>query len=306
MANERGYTKDLLILPFDHRTSFQKKMIGHGNPPSAAEIEQMAGFKMIIFEGFEKAVASGLPKDKMGILVDEQFGAAVIKKAKSLGYAVSVSAEKSGQNEFDFEYGNDFAKHIEAVNPDLVKVLVRYNTEDDATLNKRQADKLAQLGKYLNENNRKFMFELLVPPTDSQLDRCKGDKAVFDVEMRPKLMVKAIEELQAAKVEADVWKLEGLDRKSDCEMVVKVCRQGGRDKVGVIILGRGENDAKVREWLRVGANVSGVIGFAVGRTVFQQALLDFQAKKLNRDEAIERIAGIYSGFCRLWLELREG
>ncbi|MCB0416356.1 MAG: DUF2090 domain-containing protein [Bdellovibrionaceae bacterium] len=306
MANERGYSKDLLILPFDHRTSFQKKMLGHGNPPTPAEVQQVADFKMMIFEGFEKAVSTGLPKEKMGILVDEQFGAAVIQKAKAFGCSVSVAAEKSGQDEFDFEYGADYAKHIESVNPDFVKVLVRYNPEDDAALNQRQSQKLATLGQYLNQKNRKFIFELLVPPTTSQLERCKGEKSVFDVEMRPKLMVQAIHELQKAKVEPDVWKLEGLDRKSDCEMVVEACREGGRDKVGVIILGRGENDAKVREWLRVGANVAGVIGFAVGRTVFQQALLDFQAKKASREEAIGRIADSYAGFCRLWLEAREG
>ncbi len=304
MAKSLGYTKDLLILPFDHRTSFQKKMLGHANPPTPAETKAVSEYKMIVYEGFEKAVKSGLPKDSMGILTDEQFGLSVLQKAKKGGFIVCVAAEKSGQDEFDFEYGKDFKSHIEKIDPDFVKVLVRYNTGGDKAQNQAQATKLAELSRYLEEKGRKYVFELLVPATDEQLSKCKGDKGVYDIEMRPKLMAEAITELQNAGVEADVWKLEGLDRKEDCERVVKACQQGNRNSVGVIILGRGENDEKVRQWLRVGANVPGVIGFAVGRTVFQQPLLDFRDKKISHEQAVDAIADKYGAFCRLWLDER--
>jgi len=303
-VQDRGYNKQLLVLPFDHRGSFQEKLFGIKGKPTPEETKMIASYKTIIYEGFEKAVRSGLPKDIMGILVDEQFGSEVIQRAKASGFSVSVPAEKSGQDEFDFEY-SDYQSHIEKTNPDLVKVLVRYNPEGDKEMNCRQAGRLAELSRFLEKTNRKFMFELLVPATSAQLDQCKGDKKVFDTEMRPSLMVRAIHELQKTGIEPDVWKLEGLDRTEDFVKVCQAAREGGRDKVGCIVLGRGESSEKVREWLQAGVNVKGVIGFAVGRTVFWEPLKAFKEGKVSREQASEQIAKNYSGFCRMWLEARK-
>lgn len=303
MRKERGYKKQLLVLPFDHRASFQEKMFGIKGVATAEQTKEIASYKDIIFEGFEKAVKSGLPREIMGVLVDEQFGENVLKKAKSAGFTVCVCVEKSGQDEFDFEYPN-YQEHIEKYQPDIIKVLVRYNPESDKQLNERQATKLAELSRYLDKTNRKYMFELLVPPTKEQLDRCGGDKSAYDLNVRPSLMVKAIEELQNHGVEADIWKLEGLDKREDFEKVCAAARQGGRTNVGCIVLGRGENEAKVREWLKVGANVEGVIGFAVGRTVFWEPLKLYREKKCTREEASQRMATTYGNLCKLWLEER--
>jgi myo-inositol catabolism protein IolC len=300
---ERGYTKQLLVLPFDHRGSFQSKMFGIHGTPTPEQTKEIASYKTVIYEGFEKAVRSGLPREIMGVLVDEQFGSEVIQRAKAAGFTLCVAAEKSGQDEFDFEY-QDYGAHIEKHNPDLVKVLVRYNPEGEKALNLRQSSKLKELSDYLDRSNRKFMFELLVPATEEQLTKCKGDKKLFDVEIRPALMIRAIHELQDAGIEADVWKLEGLDRKEDFEKVCVAARRGGRDHVACIVLGRGENEAKVREWLKVGANVRGVIGFAVGRTVFWEPLKGLKEKKWSREEASDQISKLYGSLCKLWLEAR--
>ena len=213
----------------------------------------------MIYDGFKAAVAGGVPKAKAGILVDEQFGAAILRDAAKHGYSTSCPAEKSGQDEFDFEYGEDFGKHIEAFNPTFCKVLVRYNPEGDKALNQRQAARLKRLSDYLHAKGKSmFMFELLVPAEKAQLDKVKGDKKAYDLELRPGLMVQAIQELQDAGVEADVWKIEGLDRREDCAKIVAAARRGGRDKVGCIILGRGEDDKKVREWLTTAAPRAGL------------------------------------------------
>lgn len=303
-VQNRGYNKQLLVLPFDHRGSFQEKLFGIKGKPTPEETKTIASFKTIIYEGFEKAVRSGLPKEIMGILVDEQFGTEVIQRAKASGFSVSTPAEKSGQDEFDFEYKN-YQAQIEKTNPDLVKVLVRYNPEGDQEMNCRQAGRLAELSRYLEKTNRKFMFELLVPATTKQLEQCKGDKKVFDTEMRPALMVRAIQELQKSGIEPDVWKLEGLDRTEDFVKVCQAARAGGRDKVGCIVLGRGESSEKVREWLKAGVNVKGVIGFAVGRTVFWEPLKAFKEGKISREQASDQIATNYSSFCRMWMDARK-
>ena len=292
-----GYNKPLYIQPFDHRGSFQTKLFGWKGKLTETQTAEIAASKQVIYDGFKAAIAGGVPKEKAGILVDEQFGQAILRDATANGYTTACPAEKSGQDEFDFEYGEEFAKHIEDFDPTFCKVLVRYNPEGEEALNRRQSARLRQLSEYLHDKGRSmFMFELLVPAEKAQLDRLKGDKKAYDLELRPGLMARAIEELQDAGVEADVWKIEGLDRREDCEKIVAVAHRNNRDQVGCIILGRGENDEKVHQWLTTAASVPGFIGFAVGRTVFWEPLVSLRDKKTTRQEAVAEIARRYRKF----------
>src|SRR5580704_10333609 len=166
----RGYNRSLYILPFDHRGSFQKKMFGWSGTLTPDQTAQIAAAKRVIYDAFDAAVKTGVPEQKAGILVDEQFGAAILRDARANGYTTACPAEKSGQDEFDFEYGADFAAHIEAFQPTFCKVLVRFNPEGDAVANQRQSARLKQLSDYLHAKGRsRFMFELLVPAEKAQL-----------------------------------------------------------------------------------------------------------------------------------------
>jgi 5-dehydro-2-deoxygluconokinase len=291
------------MLPFDHRASFETGLFGWTPPLSKAQIADVAEAKQVVYDGFRSALASGVAKDKAAILVDEQFGAAILRNAAASGIATAAPAEKSGQAEFEFQYGEDFARHITAFDPTFCKVLVRYNPEGDRALNERQAARLKHLSEVLAAEKRsRYLFELLVPAEKAQLDKLKGDKKAYDLEMRPRLMVEAIRELQAAGVEPDVWKIEGLDRGADCQAIVTAARAGGRDTVGCIILGRGEDDRKVREWIATAAAVPGFIGFAVGRTVFWDPLVAWRDKTWTREQAVAEIARRYREFATLFDE----
>ena len=293
----RGFDKPLYLLPFDHRESFQTGMFGWKGVLTPEQTAQVAAAKQVIYDGFKMAIEAGVEKEKAGILVDEQFGAAILRDAVAHGYITALSTEKSGLSEFDFEYGDNFARHIESFHPTFGKVLVRYNPEGDRAANRRQVARLKQLSDYLHRSSGSlFMFELLVPPEGAQLDKLKGDKKAYDLELRPRLMLEAIKQLKGADVEPDVWKIEGLDRREDCEEIVAAVRQDGHDKVSCIILGRGEDDKKVREWLTTAASVPGFIGFAVGRTDFWEPLLEWRAEKRKREDAVVGIAHRYQAF----------
>jgi 5-dehydro-2-deoxygluconokinase len=298
-----GFDKPLYILPFDHRGSFQSKMFGWKGTLTSEQTAQIAATKQVIYDGFKSAVSLGVPRQKAAILVDEQFGSAILRDATSNGYTTACPVEKSGQEEFDFEYGEEFAKHVEAFHPTFSKVLVRYNPEGDPALNARQAARLRRLSEYLHSKSQsRFLFELLVPAEKAQLDRLHGDKKAYDLQLRPRLMVQAIQQLQDAQVNPDVWKVEGLDRREDCENIVTAARRGGRDTVGCIILGRGEDDQKVREWLSTASSVPGFIGFAVGRTSFWDPLVAWRAKEITRTDAVNRIAARYREFSDIFEE----
>jgi myo-inositol catabolism protein IolC len=301
----RGFNQPLYVLPFDHRGSFETGMFGWKGALNPEQTAQIAEAKQAIYDGFKAAVAAGVQKQNAAILVDEQFGAAILRDAKADGFTIACPVEKSGQDEFDFEYGEDFPNHIEAFQPTFCKVLVRYNPEGNQALNRKQTDRLKRLSQYLHSESRSlFMFELLVPAEKAQLEKVRGDKRAYDLEIRPRLMVQTIEELQDAHVEPDVWKVEGLDRREDCERIVAAARYGGRNKVGCIVLGRGEDDKKVREWLTVAATVPGFIGFAVGRTDFWEPLVGWRAKKTTREAAVNEIARRYREFVDIFEKAR--
>jgi 5-dehydro-2-deoxygluconokinase len=289
-----GYKHPLYILPFDHRGSFQTGLFGWTGTLDAEQTARVSAAKQVVYEGFKTALDGGIPKDRAGILVDEQFGAAILADAERAGIITCAPAEKSGLSEFDFEYGADFGKHIETTNPTFCKVLVRYNPEGDSALNARQTGRLRQLSDYLHTRNRLFMFELLVPAEAAQLERLGGDQRAYDRDLRPGLMVEAIRRLQDFGVEPDVWKIEGLEERSDCEQIVAAARRSGRAEVGCIILGRGENETKVVEWLTTAASVPGFIGFAVGRTSFWDSLVGWRDARLSDKDAATRIAGRYA------------
>lgn len=294
-----GYDRPLYILPFDHRGSFKKGLFGITGEPTPEETKEVASYKGVIYDGFKEALRLGVPKDAAGVLVDEQFGADVARDAKREGINLAMPVEKSGQEEFDFEYGEDFGTHITDFDPTFAKVLVRYNPGGDAEMNRRQTERLARLSDWLHERDRLYLFELLVPATDDQLSDVGGDKDRYDDEVRPGLMVDAVEELQRGGVEPDVWKIEGVLDRADCERVVGAVRADGRDRVGCIVLGRGADEAKVVEWLEAAAGVPGYIGFAVGRTTFWDSLVGLKEGKHSREDAVTRIAESY----RNWVDL---
>lgn len=288
-----GFEGRLYLLAFDHRESFQEGLFGIHGTPSADQAARIRHSKEIALEGLRQATATAVPREHAGLLVDERYGVEVARKAKAEGFRLAMPVEKSGQTEFQFEYGEDFAAHIEAFDPDFSKVLVRYNPEGQTDLNRRQLNKLRKLSDWLHEHGRSFLFELLVPPERPQMDRVVGSRDRYDREVRPDLVIRTIAEAQAAGVEPDIWKIEGLDRREDCVRVVQAARAGGRDRTACIVLGRGASADRVTEWLRQAAGVDGFKGFAIGRTIWWDALAKWRAGELDPGDTAELIAANY-------------
>ena len=292
-----GYDGKLYILAFDHRGSFQKKFFGVQGDPDEQESATIADAKRVIYDGMQSALAEGASREAAGVLVDEQFGAMVARAATQEGLKLAMPVERSGQNEFDFQYVDAFGEHIEDFDPTFNKVLVRYNPEGDAEMNERQSGRLRRLSDWLHEHDRSFLFELLVPAEAAQLEAAGDDESRYDVELRPGLMQRAIAELQAAGIEPDIWKIEGIDRREDCEMIAEQTRSGeGREGVVCVVLGRGADDAAVDHWLRTGSGVSGYVGFAIGRSIWWDPLKGYVDGTTPREDAARQIGANYRRF----------
>ena len=297
----KGYSQDLYILAFDHRGTITKGLLGvEGREPTQDEANKVSEMKEIIFDGFLKANEYGITGGDPAILVDETFGLEVQQKAKEMNIKFAAPVEKSGQKVFDFEYGDQFGEKINEVGADFVKILVRWNPDDEEEIRETQGNRIKELSDWLTENDKKFLLEFLVPATEEQLASVENDQARYDSEIRPKLAVKVVEEMRERGADPDIWKIEGLDTPEDCEKVAHAIRTGDREDVIAVVLGRGASDEKVNEWLRAGSSVEGYKGFAIGRSIFWDALKSFHEREKSREEAVEEIAQSYLGFLSVY------
>ena len=297
----KGYSQDLYILAFDHRGTITKGLLGvEDREPTQDEANKVSEMKQIIFDGFLKANEYGITGGDPAILVDETFGLEVQQKAKEMNIKFAAPVEKSGQKVFDFEYGDQFGEKINEVGADFVKILVRWNPDDEEEIRETQGNRIKELSDWLTENDKKFLLEFLVPATEEQLASVENDQARYDSEIRPKLAVKVVEEMRERGADPDIWKIEGLDTSEDCEKVAQAIRTGDREGVIAVVLGRGASDEKVNEWLRAGSSVEGYKGFAIGRSIFWDALKSFHDGEKSREEAVEEIAQSYLGFLSVY------
>ena len=297
----KGYSQDLYILAFDHRGTITKGLLGvEDREPTQDEANKVSEMKQIIFDGFLKANEYGITGGDPAILVDETFGLEVQQKAKEMNIKFAAPVEKSGQKVFDFEYGDQFGEKINEVGADFVKILVRWNPDDEEEIRETQGNRIKELSDWLTENDKKFLLEFLVPATEEQLASVENDQARYDSEIRPKLAVKVVEEMRERGADPDIWKIEGLDTSEDCEKVAHAIRTGDREDVIAVVLGRGASDEKVNEWLRAGSSVEGYKGFAIGRSIFWDALKSFHEGEKSREEAVEEIAQSYLGFLSVY------
>ena len=297
----KGYSQDLYILAFDHRGTITKGLLGvEGREPTQDEANKVSEMKQIIFDGFLKANEYGITGGDPAILVDETFGLEVQQKAKEMNIKFAAPVEKSGQKVFDFEYGDQFGEKINEVGADFVKILVRWNPDDEEEIRETQGNRIKELSDWLTENDKKFLLEFLVPATEEQLASVENDQARYDSEIRPKLAVKVVEEMRERGADPDIWKIEGLDTPEDCEKVAHAIRTGDREDVIAVVLGRGASDEKVNEWLIAGSSVEGYKGFAIGRSIFWDALKSFHEGEKSREEAVEEIAQSYLGFLSVY------
>jgi myo-inositol catabolism protein IolC len=269
---------------------------GVAGRPDREDVERARLAKRLIWWGLLRACDEGAARDSAAALVDATYGDEVIREARSADMRIALPVEESGRDVFAFEVPQ-WADLLDELEPTWAKALVRYDPKGDPDVNAGQRAALREISDHCRKTGRGFMLELLVPPSTPQLDAVAGDRARFDREVRAELAVQAMGQLQQAGVEPDLWKHEGFEEPADYEWVAAAARAGGRDQVGCIILGRGEDAAAVERWLRAGASVNGVVGWAIGRTIWWDPLRAyFAGADSTEDEAVTRIAANYRHF----------
>ena len=134
-----------------------------------------AGAKRLIWEGLPARRRRGGAEGFRGHSRRREYGPAVAREAKAGGYLLAMPVEKSGQLEFDFEYGDAFRRADRGVRPRLLEGPRALQPGGRRDVNERQAE-LRRLSDWLHEHHRKYLFELLVPAEEAQLAEVGGDR----------------------------------------------------------------------------------------------------------------------------------
>lgn len=301
-----GHSGELYFLAFDHRQSFAREVLGAQGALSTEQVARVSAAKRIVFDGLLAAVEAGaLMSSEAGVLVDEQFGGEVPRLALERGMPVAIAIERSGQDVFQFEHGDEFRQHLYRARPSFAKALVRHNVAGDAAGNGVQLTRLKALSDFLAERECKLLYELLVPPTDDQLASVGGDRRRYEVELRPALIAAGMRAAQESGIEPDVWKIEGAETAGQADALAAQARSApGRERVACVVLGAGAPQARVRHWVEVAAATEGYAGFAIGRSIWKDPVLRHLAGELDRTGATRLIAERFTGIVETWKRAR--
>jgi myo-inositol catabolism protein IolC len=294
----------LFILAMDHRESFGRTLFDVKDAaPDLRQVDAMRTAKQLIFEGLQMA-RPDVTYGRIGVLVDERYGQGVIDAVKSSGQPLVLAApvEASGHEWFTLEWGDQWLSHVERVRPDYAKVLVRDNPEFDAGPREQQLRQLAEVSAGLHGIGVPLLYELLVPATDAQLAKAGNDSLAYDRDIRPGLVVQVIADNQDHSVEPTIWKVEGLETVDAARLVAGQARAGDRT-TDLIVLGRDAPADRLDHWLDIASQVDAFVGFAIGRSIWEDAVRGYEAS--DRDEAAasrvrNEVAGRYLGFVTQW------
>ena len=289
----------------EHRSSFLKRILEiEGRTPIEQDWEEVKNLKKIIFSGYLEALQNGIPATQTTFFIDEQTGSSIIEQAVEAGVTYCLAVEKSGQRLLDFEHGQEYVAHIEALKPVFIKALVRYNPRDPEADRMLQQGKLKEITAVAREHNTKLIIEVRIPATPEQMVQVDNDDRRYDLEIRPNLATQTVSELRAGGADPDIWHIEGFELPVHYENVVEQIQMNDRENVGMVIMSRGASFPQVESWLTVGAGVDGIIGFSVGRTAFQNAIKQFRAGEKGGEDGAHQIAQNFIHFYEIFTKAR--
>ncbi len=289
----------LFILAMDHRESFGTRLFEVGDDgPTDSQRARMRSAKSVIFDGLELAHPV-LEGGRAGVLVDEQYGMTVIERAKDAALVLAIPIETSEREWFSLQWGETWLEHVDELRPQYAKVLVRDNPELSGAERSAQLARLAEVTANLSKIDVPLLYELIVPPTADQLAEVGGDTVRYDREVRPGLVVDVIADNQAAGVAPVLWKVEGLETPEAAQRVAEQARSGGRT-ADLIVLGRDAPAPRLEHWLAVAAGVEAFVGFAIGRSIWEQPIREWTQSELSDRQAARRIAERYLDFAHSW------
>jgi len=275
------------MLAADHRWQWEEWCDARSIPRA-----RIGEAKRLAYDGFLLARDhSPAVRESGALLVDEQYGSAVVADARQAGFTVGTPAEKAGA----FPLAWSAEPFSLALTGAFAKVLVRYRSDDDEAIRNGQWEKLDALQSWCRGAGKPLVLEILVARRGESED-------AFEAIGRPAMLAGFIAEAYRRALTPEFWKIEGTlsaegARTIDAAIAARPgCRQ--------IILGKAAELSTIGRWFAAAAASPTAAGFAVGRSVFWDPSAAFLSGSISANRAAADIAANYLQLVDAWQRSR--
>ena len=296
------------MVGIDHRINFCRELVGAGAEPNAAERNDAARLKTIVFNALKKSIESGLPKSHVAIWSDADLGEGVLLRSRAMSLTTAVAADRrteEGPSELSPTRAWDLATRLDS---DFAAVRLNYNPDSPHHVREQVQDSLFRLSRKCRSGNRGLMVELTATPTRRQIDKTGGYE-----EARTMVLLESMRQLQDAGVEPSVWAFEPpADRRAAAALAAQAHID---ERYGITVLftvgsepdpsddssypSRAEDDMA-----SLAARTLGATGILVGPAAYFAQLARFQRGLMSEEEAVDNIARRFQSLHRIFSDAR--
>ena len=277
-----GAYDQLAVLAIDHRAQFEELASELG-----ADRARVPAFKRLALKALDQ-VAGGNPG--FGILLDGRFGFDALAEAADKPYWIGRPIEVPKSRPLEFEGAADVAVELaEWPLNHVVKVLCLYHPDDEPDLRARQERQLARLFDACRKTRHELLVEIILPPGMASDATTVG---------------RAIERIYDLGIKPDWWKLEPADDTPAWRNIEAVIARRDPFCRGVVLLGLSKPTETLIAAFEATSRIAIVKGFAVGRTIFQDAARAWLAGQIDDAGAVAALAERFSVLVEAWRRAR--
>jgi 5-dehydro-2-deoxygluconokinase len=280
-STRRQEYPELTVLAIDHRSQFEEFA-----ESGVADRRRIAAFKTLGLHALDRVAGRDA---RFGVLLDGTYGFEALSTAADLPYWIGRPIEVPTSRPLQFEGSADVATEI-ATWPlnQVVKCLVHYHPDEPQDLRARQERQLLRLFDACRKTRHELLLEVILPaamPADSHT------------------MARALSQIYGLGVRPDWWKLPPSMLPGYWQAIQDAIAQDPFCR-GVLVLGLAAPRAELTASFAAAAPFSMVKGFAVGRTIFQEAARAWFAHSMSDADACDAMAEQLSALVGEWRRAR--
>jgi 5-dehydro-2-deoxygluconokinase len=277
-TTRRPQPETLLAFAIDHRMQLEA-MAGK----AGVGYERIAPFKRLAMQAIGR-VSGGRPG--YGTLLDDTYGREAMFDAAKLGLWIGRPLEKPGSRPLQFEFTQDVGSRLIDWPVDhVIKCLAFYHPDDPLDLRREQIEKYRTLYQAARKVGRELLVEIICGKHGPMQDDTTA---------------RAMAEIYAEGIKPDWWKLEPQKSSAGWTAVEATIETNDPHCRGIVLLGLDAPEEELAASFHTTAGHRWIKGFAVGRTIFGAAALDWFAGKLDDEQAVAAMADKFGRLVRVW------
>ncbi|HET9978410.1 MAG TPA: 5-dehydro-2-deoxygluconokinase [Burkholderiaceae bacterium] len=271
---------ELNVMAFDHRSQFEAMA-----REVAAPLSRLPGLKSLLLKAAEAVEAKQALQGKIGVLIDGRWGLDALCAATGRGWWVGRPVEQPGSRPLAFDGTRSIGTTlVEWPREQVVKCLVAYHPDDEATLRVAQEERVLELWQATRASGHELLLEV-IPPNGNDDAVLRSVKRFYNLGVKP-----------------EWWKLASMQPASWDALGALLA---GRDPHcrGVVLLGLNQPMERLVEGFAAATHPI-VRGFMVGRTIWGEASRAWLAGTIDDATLIERVAERFGALVRAWRATR--